>query len=340
MASEARQQARALALLRALEDEPHRLDPFQALRRLECAFRDRPRLGEAQRPAEEPIRLGQDPSLTFAERSISSFTRTGDGPPRLAFHGFGVFGPNGPLPLHLTEYARDRLRNAGDPTLARFVDVFHHRMMTLFYRAFAQAEPAIARDRPAADPFGLYLGALFGMGLPSTRGRSLLPDRIRLHYAGLLAGQTRHADGLRALVSELFRVPTEVEELVGEWVEIPAEHRSRLGGSHCRLGVDALVGTRWWLCTGRFRLVLGPLRRAQLDGLLPGSPRLALLADTVRAYVGDELGWTLRLVLARPEWRPLALGAARLGWTSWLGSRPESWSGASLEVDPGKHAHA
>lgn len=334
MASQDRRQARALEVQEALEREPHRFDLFRALRLLECAFPERPRLGEATRPAEEPVRLGQEPSLAFAARSVAAFTRGGEHPPRLTTFAFGVFGPNGPLPLHLTEYARDRLRHAGDATLARFLDVFHHRLLTLFYRAYADAEPAVARDRPAADRFPTFLGALVGIGLPATRGRSLTTDDAKLHYAGLLARQARNADGLAALVGDLFRAPARVEEFVGEWVDLPAASRSRLGQAGCTLGVDAVVGARTWLRSGRFRLVLGPLRRREFDGFLPGSPRLAALADAVRVYAGDELTWELELVLARPDWRPLTLGGARLGWGSWLGSRPARWAAATLVIAP------
>ena len=41
-------------------------------------------------------------------------------PPRLLVHFFGLFGPDGPLPLHLTEYARDRRRNHARPDLPAF----------------------------------------------------------------------------------------------------------------------------------------------------------------------------------------------------------------------------
>jgi type VI secretion system protein ImpH len=340
MAGEDRQTTRVLELLQALGSEPHRFDLFQALRRLECAFRDRPRWGEASTPADEPARLGQEPSLSFAEKTIASFTNGDGGPPRLSTFAFGVFGPNGPLPLHLTEYARDRLRNSGDSTLVRFLDIFHHRMMTLFYRAFADAEPTIARDRPSSDPFAVFLGSLIGMGLPSTRDRGLVPDATKLHYAGLLAMQTRNADGLAACVGGLFRVPAEVEQFIGEWVDIPPGHCSQLGRANCVLGVDAVVGTRSWLCASKFRLVLGPLHRDRFEGFLPGSPALAELADLVRTYAGDELAWDLRLVLARPEWRGMALGGGRLGWNSWIGLRPERWQRAEFTFDPGSRGRS
>jgi type VI secretion system protein ImpH len=320
--------------MQTLEREPHRFELFQAMRRLECAFRDHPRLGEALRMADEPVRLGQEPSVAFADRQIASFSRGDERPPRLSNFPFGAFGPNGPLPLHLTEYARDRLRNVADATLARFLDVFHHRLLTLFYRAFAEAEPAIARDRPTSDGFALYVGSLIGMGLPSTRGRDLVSDATKLHYAGLLGRQTRDADGLAALVGDVFRVTGRIEQFVGEWVDVPPHHRSQLGRANCTLRVDALLGARVWLCSGKFRLTLGPLSRARFEAFLPGSVRLEELASLVRVYAGDELTWELRLVLARAEWRPMALGRSHLGWDSWIGQRPSSWQGAELLFDP------
>lgn len=337
MASPDRYPTRALALLQALGARPERFDLFRVLRRLECAFRDRPRLGEALRAAEVPVRLGQDPSMAFAPAAIASFTAEGRAVPRLGVASFGVFGPNGPLPLHLTERARERLLHAHDPTLARFLDVFHHRLLELFYRASAEAEPAVARDRPAADAFATFVGALFGMGLPSTRARGRVSDLARLHHAGLLANQTRNAAGLERLVAGVFGVRARVDEFVGEWVEIPSRHRSHLGREPCALGQDAVLGGRRWLRSGRFRLVLGPMRRARFEALLPGSAGLERLVDLVRGYVGDELTWELRLVLDRSAWRAATLGAARLRWSSWVGARPATWTRAELVIgDPAR----
>jgi type VI secretion system protein ImpH len=334
MAGDGRNPARALALMAALEAEPQRFELFQALRRIECAFRERPRLGEAIRPADEPVRLSQEPAVAFAERPIAGLIPGGEGPPRLVNRAFGVFGPNGPLPLHLTEYARDRLRNSGDRTLARFLDVFHHRMLTLFYRAWADAEPSVSRDRPAADRFAVYVGSLFGMGLPSTRDRDLVSDATKLYYAGLLARQTRNADGLAAMVGDHFGVTARVEEFMGEWVEMPVGSRSRLGKANCTLGVDALVGTKAFIRAGKFRVTLGPLSREEFDAFLPGAARLPRLASLVHAYAGDELAWDLKLKLAHPEWRPMTLGRSRLGWDSWIGLRPSAWQRAEFVFDP------
>src|SRR5690242_5058102 len=131
-----------LSFFRALAEKPYDYDFYQALRRIECLFPDKPRLGRALRPVDEPVRFGQEASQSFAPAAISAFVAGEAGkPPRLEQRFFGMFGPNGPLPLHLTDYARERIIQGGDPTFARFVDIFHHRFLELFYRAWAQAQP-------------------------------------------------------------------------------------------------------------------------------------------------------------------------------------------------------
>ena len=103
---------------------------------------------------------------------------------------FGLLGPNGPLPLHITEYARERMRHAGDQTLSRFLDIFHHRFVTLFYRAWAQAQPHVNHDRPAEDRFASYVGAFVGLLPAAFRERDALPDLAKFFHAGALI---RHA---------------------------------------------------------------------------------------------------------------------------------------------------
>ena len=93
-----------LIFYRALEKSPYDYDFFQSLRRIECLNEDKPRLGRASRPADEPVRLGQEVSMSFAPAPIAAFGQgEGDRVPRLEQRIFGSLGPNGPLPLHLTE---------------------------------------------------------------------------------------------------------------------------------------------------------------------------------------------------------------------------------------------
>jgi len=327
-------------LERMLRDEAQSIDFFQALRRLECVHRDKPRLGESVRPAEEPIRLGQDPSLAFAPGALSGLLPGGDGPPRLQVSFLGLLGPNGPLPLHLTEYVRDRLRNAGDPTLSRFLDVFHHRMLSLFYRAWANSQPTVSRDRPASDRYTTYVGALVGLALPGLRNRDGFPDPAKLYYAGRLGALTHNAEGLQAMIGDHFQMPATIEEFVGDWIDLPESARWRLGGGPegMRLGVGSTLGAKAFQRQTKFRVVLGPLERPQFQSMLPEGKALGRLVALVRNYVGDELDWDVRLILDERTEQPLRLGKARMGWDAWLGRPPEGRGRQDLLLNPRAHA--
>lgn len=313
-------------LLDALRRAPWRFGLFPLLRRLDALQPERPRLGSSTRTADDPVRLGQMPSLVFAPAELAALEPGADGrPPRLMLHSFGLLGPNGPLPTHLSEYAQQRLRQDSDPTFARFLDVFNHRMTALFYRGWAQAQPAVSFDRPPDDRFGVYLQALGGTGMPALQARDAMPDLAKRHYAGFLGCQTKHADGLRAILSGLLGLPVHIDEFIRRWLELPNDCRLRLGESPTSgsLGETTTLGARVPDHQSKFRVRIGPTSLADYERLLPGGAALKLVRAVTRNYVGDQLDWDLNPVLAADQVPPLRLGGGvRLGWTTWLASRP------------------
>jgi len=338
MAGEDRTTGHALEFLEALEKEPYRFNFFQALRRLESLAPSKPKLGRSARPVDDPVRLTQNPSLAFAPASLVSFVPArADKPANLCVSFLGLLGPNGPLPLHLTEYARDRLRNSSDPTFVRFLDVFHHRMLSLFYRMWADAQPAVSFDRPETDRFSMYVGSFFGMGLPSMRDRDAVPDLAKLHHAGQLVSAARSREGMKSILSGFFRLPTEIEPFVGQWLGLPDGTICRLGRSPSTgtLGRSIILGSRAWECQQKFRIQMGPLAMDDYQGLLPGSRSLDRLVALVRNYIGVELAWDVNLILLKEEVPPLMLnGKERLGWTTWLAARRMKEDVNDLCIDP------
>lgn len=307
----------------ALAEAPWGFGFFQALRRIESGHPDKPRLGKAARPADEPVRLGQDPSLAFAPAALSSYKPAG-GMPRLGVEFFGLFGPMGPLPLHLTEYVRERMRD-GDAGFSRFADIFHHRLLMLFFRAWANSEPVVSLDRPAEDRFSTYVASMIGLGLPSFGDRDVIPDSFKLAFAGRLAMQSRNAEGLEALLMGDLDVPVRVEEFVPGWAVIADEDRFKLGkGKQAgHLGVNAFLGRKVRHVDQKFRLVIGPVDGETYDGLLPGGDRLERVRAIVRGYLNDQLEWDVRLLAKQEVRQPMALATrGRLGYSSWLGPRP------------------
>ncbi len=332
------ERARLDDVLREASRHPYSYDFFWLMRMFECACPDRARLGQATRPVDEPIRLGQEASLAFAPSTVAYVEQaTAYHPPRIGVHFLGMLGPNGPLPIHLTEYARDRLRNATDPTFVRFLDLFHHRMLALFYRAWANAQPTVSHDRPTSDRFMTYVGVLLGIGSPALQNRDQLPDHVKRFFSGRFAAQARNAEGLRAMVAEYLTLPTDLEEFVGEWTPLLEEERWRIsrGPFAGALGVNTILGARAWQRQTKFRLVFGPLKQDQFRSMLPGSPRLGRLVAMVRNYVGDALNWDVRLFLDKRVSHPFRLDRiTQLGWTSWLGHCPEGEGREDLIFSP------
>jgi len=340
MAGAAGPAAHALAL--QLQQEGPTFDFFAAVRNIECAYPELPKVGTSAKPVEDPVRFCVEPSLAFPPSTIAKVAPDAlTNAERMYVHFMGLLGPNGPLPLHLTEYTRDRQRNADDPTMARFFDLFHHRMLLFFYRAWAAGQPTANRDLPATDRFELYAGALVGLGLTSLRQRNAFPDLAKLFYAGRLAPHHRNAEGLAAIVGDFFALPARLQSFMGEWIDLPADRRWRLGADHNgtgRLGLSSMLGARTWTRQQKFRLVLGPLTRAKFQSMLPGGTALPKLTALVRNYVGDELRWDLRLIVKRRAEEPWILGKARLAWTTWLGQTAEGGL-EDLVLDPQQEAH-
>lgn len=321
MAREPRQTADPLALEAALGERPEDFEFFEAMRLLESAYPALPRFGHSTRPAEDPVRLGHAASLEFPARSIERFEpRTAERPARLYGLFLGLFGPHGPLPLHLTEHAVDRERNAKDRTLVAFADVFHHRMLSLFYRAWADAQPTVQLDRPDQDRFRTYVGALIGIATPHLEKRDALPDQYKRFFAGRLVAQARNAEGLTRFLEHDFGVSVRVIEFVAQWMKLPRDAHLYMGHSMASLGRDALLGAHVRGAQEHFRLRVGPLSRNEFNRFLPGSDALRQLVAAVRMYVGDEKGWDLQLVLQKDD-VPLAhLGkAGRMGLDTWMG---------------------
>jgi type VI secretion system protein ImpH len=322
--------------LRFLEN-PVGLSFYQAVRRLECLFAHKPRIGYAKRSPDDPVQLCQEPSLRFAPATLQRFERRkNDGKPRLMVNFMGLLGPQGPMPLNITDYVHDRELNHDDPTLARFLDIFNHRMICLFYRAWACNRQTISYDRPHEDRFSAYIGSLIGIGTDSLRDRDAVPDMAKLHYSGHLACQTRHAEGLRTILEDYFGVKTSIEEFVGQWINVPDAYQCRLGQcpDNATVGVNVVIGSRVWDCQKKFRIRMGPLALKDYERMLPAGESFAGLKAWVRNYVGDELSWELQLILKASEVPALRLGeAGRLGWTTWLKSRPFEEDVGDLLVD-------
>lgn len=325
MASQARNTTSALERCKKLQSRPDRFGLYTALRAVECAHPDQPRIGQASHLVDEPFRIAQMPSMNFAASSISNVDQTKQGQIRIWQSVLGLFGPNGPLPLHLTETAWQRLHNHSDPTITGFLNLFHHRLLSLFYRARADAEPALHFDRPHQDRFQDYVGSLCGLGTEAFRDRDAMPDMAKLHFAGRLGSQAKNSEGLEEILATYLQLPIRIEQFAGQWIALPIDSRNAIGTrrSTSLLGRSATIGSHVWDCQQKFRIVVGPVNLDDYERLLPGGDSLKRLRAVVRNYLGHELQWEVQVRIQKDAVPRMQLGVqGSLGWRDWLSNEP------------------
>jgi type VI secretion system protein ImpH len=330
-----------LTELERLRTEPRAFTLFAALRVLEQAFPDRPRMGESRKAGDDAVRLGHAPHLAFAPSDVAAFGTGGQGRLSLEQHSFGLFGPNGPLPLHFTEHAYERRRQREDATFIDFLNVFQHRLISLFYRAWANADPATNLDRTGSDRFATFAGALVGIAPAAARDRDSVHDYAKFSRAGALSLQARPADGLELTLADYFGLPVEIRQFQRAWLEIPERLRTRLGErASATLGDGATLGGATWQCQHKFEIVIGPLTLAALRNFLPGARGLSELYSLVRFYTNHEWTWQVRLLLRDVEIPGIRIGrSGQLGWTTWLGKREVNADDVVIqETEAARHA--
>jgi type VI secretion system protein ImpH len=340
-----------------LRAEPYRFGFFQAVRVLERLFPHRGPVGQDAVPGNEIARFHSHLSLVFPPSEIVDFTIDDSQTPHVTVAFLGLTGPSGALPRHYTELLLERAR-VKDFTLREFLDLFNHRLISLFYRAWEKnrhwtgferaelearehlaADPRRYRayvldDRPRRDLFSQCLLDLAGLGTRALRyrlsnleelePRTAVADETLRFYAGLLSQQHRSAVALEGLLRDYFELHATVQQFRGQWLYLEPENQTCLvEGGNVQLGTNVIAGERFWDSQGRFRVQLGPLDYRQFCDFLPCGTAFRPLAHLARLYGGQQFDIDVQVVLLAAEvpWCALtssAEGGARLGWNTWI----------------------
>ena len=340
-------------LRRLLDQEGYRFDFFQAVRLLQ---RERPQdapVGTGDDPSREGLRFSSQVSMGFAPSDVTTIqpgAEEGD-PAEMTVSFLGVATPHsyGSLPLPYAEMilGLDRDKN---PVLRRFLDLFNHRLISLFYRTWEKYRFAMAYERDSLKGPGVFERAVFalmGLGTEAQRGRMACDDRALLARAYAVRGRPTSALGLADLVRSYFKVPVQVRQFVSCWYPIEPSERCRLGVASCRLGQDINLGGRVHLAQSRFRLCLGPLDWDQFTDFLPTGRAFGPLVEMTALAAGPEFDFDCQLVLNAASAPGIRLGvsdgatggtrsgvgAPQLGWSTWLHTEPLTEDPADVIID-------
>jgi type VI secretion system protein ImpH len=322
-------------------------DFFQAVRLLAQVYPKRKLVGGTARPADEIVRFSAWPPepermstvMGFPASAIDFILRPPEAargrnqfPARMSVLFFGLTGTQGVLPLHYTELLIERKSaKHSDSVLADFLDLFNHRLVSLFYRAWAKHRLPVVFESGARagggqpDNFTHYVFDFMGLGTAGIRKKMQIPDESLLPYAGLIAQRPHSASALRGILADYFGVPIEIQQCLGNWYELAEGDRSYLAPEMERnqLGVGAFLGDKVWNQQDRFRICVGPLKLSRFHEFLPNGEELGKLMEVTQFVVGQALSFDVQVILDKddiPECRLTSEGegAARLGWMSWL----------------------
>jgi type VI secretion system protein ImpH len=280
------------------------------------------------RPGNEIVRFRSHPSLAFPPSEIVDIKAPPPGqedrPPEMTVNFIGLTGPLGILPHPYTELVRERV-SYKDTALWSFFDLFNHRIVSLFYRAWEKYRFPIAYERQGEDSFTEYLFDLIGMGTTGLRGRMAVKDQALLLYAGHLAQRPRSAGAIASILRDYFSVPAEVVQFQGQWFPLEPENVTRLGEANSQLGRTVVAGASVFVSQSKFRARLGPLTLPRFVSFLPVGPAWKPLTDLVRYLSGLEFDYDIQLVLRKEDVPPCSLDSKSalppmLGWTTWITS--------------------
>ncbi len=300
----------------------HRFSFFQAVQLLERYSAGAARIGH-QGPADsEAIRLRPDLSLSFPGSDIISIEKIDSAEGsiqrfRITASFLGLYGTVSPLP---TFYTEDMLWN--EENVRDFLDIFHHRLFSLFYRCWSKYRYYIQFKHAGRDDFSRRMLLMIGLDISATPWRGHVPAIRFLRYAGLLTAHHRSAAGLEAILSDYFDgLPVRITQCVDRWVNVKPDQCNAIGQKNCELGRDLTLGARVFDRSGKFRISLGPVRFKTFVRFLPEGDDYKAFKEIVQIYMLDKLAFDVEVKVLSDDLPLLCLSTeepVRLGWTSWL----------------------
>jgi len=312
---------------RLLTEEPYRFEFFQAVRVFERIFKNKKPVGGEALPAEEVIRFRSRIALDFPPSEVHEIREPADddGNVEMIVNFMGMVGVSGVLPTPYTELVLNRIRYQ-DTAMWSFLDIFTHRAVSLFFRAWEKYRFPIAYER-GNDNFTSYLFDIAGLGTRGLRGRMSLDDETLLPYTGLISQKPHSANAVENIVSDYFSTPANILQFFGQWLPLNEQDLTKVGLENSHLGASAIIGSKIWHQQSKFRLKLGPLRFIQFLAFLPNGAAYKKVRSILKFMVGLEFDFDVQLKLKASDvpgtiLTTRAMRKPMLGWTSFLKTKP------------------
>lgn len=311
-------------VVRHLLAEPYRYQFIQAVRILLGWLRQQ---GVSYEQAlSQVLRFTNSMSLSFPASEIERLSLDDNEQMTVVPTFMNFLGVGGTLPLHHLERVGAYRLSTQDAGVSAFLDIFSHRMVSLFFQAWEKYRLESSLETQAKDKQLPLLMALAGVqhhALASNKEAGTVTPEVTAWYAGLLRCRPISAQAVGRVLSEYCGVHIVLEQFIGSWDYLAKNRRSRLGNVNFTLARGATLGLRLWRHDMRVCLHIGPLDSAGLQRFLPRSAGAAALARMLALFGVPDLQYEVRLILSPPCIRPLLLSSQPadrrcLGWTTFL----------------------
>ncbi|WP_198286575.1 type VI secretion system baseplate subunit TssG [Pseudomonas chlororaphis] len=294
----------------------NRQDFFELLRRIERAQPDAPRLGVVKDRSHERLSITQPADLAFASREVVTVEQA---PPQVMIKArhFGLFAPYGPLPIHVTEHARNEAIARRNQAFEQFVSIMSQRFAVLHYRAWAQLNSMVGHDHDdQRNPFLQRLWQAVGVAPGGADNPHV--RRLRAAYGGAYLPARRSLHQLQKILAAYFNVPIRITQRHAQWIEDGRQHHSQRLGA---LG-KTRIGSRFFDAQYGAHIQIGPLPAGQYQQYQRGSARLQALVGICHDFMSHQLVLDISLLVTTESVMAMTLGHQRLSRDGWL--KPKS----------------
>jgi type VI secretion system protein ImpH len=326
-----------------LEATAKRFSFFRLMYMLERVYADSPSIGQLGPVSAEKVRLRPDTGLVFHSSDVMDLerhkypddvTRS-----RVTVTFMGLYGTVSPLPPHFPESIALSDYQGGPQPVREMLDVFHHRLLGLVYRAWTKYRFAMTYRSKGQDSFTRRM--FCAVGIDGYRDGELPLHRfLYLRYAPMLATKSRSARELEVVLQDMYgKMGVQIEQFVGHWTLIEKPNRNKLGIMNHQLGESLTIGRYVYDGTGRFTIVLGPLGYDDYLSFLPGGHRRPQLRGIVSTFTRGQHDVMLELHVktdAAPRFQLGSPRSATLKRTAWLGGSAGQQFVISVPLDDKK----
>ena len=328
-------------LKKQLQSHGYCFEFFQAVSLLEQTYKNRPALGHTGPVEDEIAQLLPNNTLGFPAADIGRIelheNSTGSDKWKLFQNFLGLYGPNSAAPIFIAESVNQCI-DAEDP-LKDFLDIFNHRVISLYYRAQKKNSVIKTVSTTHSNPISNILHAMMGHDFNMDETNWDVGPSKLLRHCGLFSSSNRNPNGLEKLVSDYFSLSdVHVIPFARRRIKIPQSSQGRLSTfqNQAALGESFILGEVIEDITGQFILRIKMPDMQTFKQFQPGEKQYNELIFLVNMYVQYRLGFTLEFIIPTEEIRSMAISgvnpSGKLGQSSWVGSPSEKETIVTINV--------